>query len=554
MIGTDSSFKTLVETSIDVTSPLLVKTEGGEYTVQYKGRFLYSKKAPSSSVETLISSISSFENTLFIFASPVLSYGLSSLISHISSSSFIFIVECDEALASLFEKAKQNYQQRQNVYYIHSSNILEIIKKIDELTSFNFKKCTLIRASGGYALYQDFYNELFQDIENEVSNFWKNKITLIAMGSLYAKNIFKNIINFALDEKKRIHPLQKSQLDKPILVLGAGPSLDESYEFIKKNRDRLFLLAVDVALPALSSLSIIPDAVLLLEGQYWVETSFLASNNRNITVFSDISSNPHIFNIMKGNIFLYGSNYAKLFFLSDIKASVSNIPFFDSLGSVGLLAIQIALFISKEGVPIFHTGLDFSYTKGYSHAKGSSSYHNLMINTNRLKSLYIGENIFPTGMLKLDGKKNKKIFSTAILQHYANFYKKIFLHFTNIFDIAKSGVVLREPTSEELAQKIIDDFFKCEHNGVAPLNKTLEIKALLKYLKKEREKLKTLKNMLIGEKKFDKDEVSSIIKTSDYLYSHFPDSTINVMDISFLKRIRIEIDVFSKIISIYKNE
>ena len=78
--------------------------------------------------------------------------------------------------------------------------MLEIIKKLDEVASFNFKKCTLIRASGGYALYQDFYDKLFQNIDYEVSNFWKNKITLIAMGRLYAKNIFKNIVNILLEK------------------------------------------------------------------------------------------------------------------------------------------------------------------------------------------------------------------------------------------------------------------------------------------------------------------------------------------------------------------
>ena len=366
-------------TSIDSDTPLLFETEGGEYTVQYRGRFLYSKRSPSSSIESLISSISSFEDTLFIFASPLLGYGLSSLVLRLQPSSFLFIVEYDDLLAKLFEETPHKWE-KENVQYFHSSNMLEIIKKLDEVASFNFKKCTLIRASGGYALYQDFYDKLFQNIDYEVSNFWKNKITLIAMGRLYAKNIFKNIVNILLEKRKRIYSLQKSYIDKPILVLGAGPSLDKSYDFIKKNRSRIFLLAVDVALPSLSSLSIIPDAVLLLEGQYWVETAFLASSNRNVALFSDITSNPHVANIMTGNIFLYGSNYAKMQFLNDIKDVFFKLPFFDSLGSVGLLAIQIALFISKKDVPIFHTGLDFSKSTGFSHSKGSSNWCNLMKN------------------------------------------------------------------------------------------------------------------------------------------------------------------------------
>ena len=539
-------------TSIDSNVPFLLETEGGERTVQYKGRFLYSKRSPSASVESLISSISSFEDTLFIFASPVLGYGLSSFISHLQSSSFLLIVECDVFLAKLFEQTPYEWK-KENVQYFYSSNVLEIIKKLDEKTSFNFKKCTLIRASGGYALYQDFYNKLFQNIEYEVSNFWKNKITLIAMGRLYAKNIFKNIVNILLEKEKRIYALKKSYINKPILVLGAGPSLDRSYEFIKKNRDRLFLMVVDVALPSLSSLSIIPDAVLLLEGQYWVETAFLASSNRNVALFSDITSNPHVANIMTGNIFLYGSNYAKMQFLNDIKDVFFKLPFFDSLGSVGLLAIQIALFISKKDVPIFHTGLDFSKSTGFSHSKGSSNWCNLMISNNRLKTLYPCENVFLNGMIRLVGKNKEKIFSTPILQSYANIYKRLFSHLPHVFDIAKNGVFLKEVTTEELAQKYIEDFFIRKDDDLILSNNEIDRKPIMEYLKKEKEKLERLKNMLIGLEDFNEEIFLSMLRTSDYLYSHFPDGLLPLSNISFLKRIRIEGETFYKIISVYEN-
>ena len=268
-------------------------------------------------------------------------------------------------------------------------------------------------------------------------------------------------------------------------------------------------------------------------------------------LFSDLTSNPHIFNIITGNIFLYGSNYAKMNFLNDIQNVFSNVPFFDSVGSVGLLAIQIALFISKKNVPIFHTGLDFSQGAGFSHGKGSSNWYNMMICNNRLKSLYPSENIFPSGGFKLLGKENKRVFSTPILQAYANLYKKLFAHISNIFDIADSGIILRELTSEESAQKYIEDYSTYKYIDTSNTNNKIEIKSILEYLKREKEKLETLKNMLIGVETFDKEKFSFILKTSDYLYSHFADTSLSEMDISFLKRIRIEIEMFYKVINIY---
>ena len=59
--------------------------------------------------------------------------------------------------------------------------------------------------------------------------------------------------------------------------------------------------------------------------------------------------------------------------------------------------------------------------------------------------------------------------------------------------------------------------------------------------------------MLIGVETFDKEKFSFILKTSDYLYSHFPDGLLPLSNISFLKRIRIEGETFYKIISVYEN-
>ena len=256
---------------------------------------------------------------------------------------------------------------------------------------------------------------------------------------------------------------------------------------------------------------------------------------------------------MNGNVFLYGSNYAKMQFLNDIKDVFFTLPFFDSLGSVGLLAIQIALFISKKDVPIFHTGLDFSKSTGFSHSKGSSNWCNLMISNNRLKTLYPSENVFLNGMIRLVGKNKEKIFSTPILQSYANIYKRLFSHLPHVFDIAKNGVFLKEVTTEELAQKYIEDFFIRKDDDLILSNNEIDRKPIMEYLKKEKEKLERLKNMLIGLEDFNKEIFLSILKASDYLYSHFPDGLLPLSNISFLKRIRIEIETFYKIISIYED-
>lgn len=53
--------------------------------------------------------------------------------------------------------------------------------------------------------------------------------------------------------------------DVPVIVIGAGPSLKEETEVLKRERDRAFLFAVDSALPFLLEKNIVPDAYICIE-------------------------------------------------------------------------------------------------------------------------------------------------------------------------------------------------------------------------------------------------------------------------------------------------
>ena len=74
------------------------------------------------------------------------------------------------------------------------------------------------------------------------------------------------------------------------------------------------------------------------------------------------------------------------------------------------------------------------------------------------------------------------------------------------------------------------------------------------FLKKEKESLVRLKELLVhGENVFPppspnlNEEIKSLLATRDYLYLHFPDShKKNFSDLSFLKRVRTEIEFFLK--------
>lgn len=538
--------------------PRVEQTQGGD-TVFYQNRYLYSKRQPRKQIETVIASLFPSERTLFLFASPTLGYGAIQMVDVLPASSFLFFIECDEQLGNLFEKSfwKEfiSSNTKKNIKYVCTRDVQEAIKQIEIQTGFNFKRIEIIRGSAGFSLNENFYLGLLHLLEIEMNTFWKNRVTLIEMARLYSRNIFK-WLHHILENTQRFKVLPHNKIEKPILLLGAGPSLDESLDFIRENRDDFFLIAVDVVLPTLSSIEVEPDAVVLLEGQYWIENAFLLSKYRKVPLFASITSNPHVFNILQGKIFLYSIEFAPMQFLHNLNKTLPYIHSFNPLGSVGLQALQLALFISKPNIPIFHTGLDFSYSQGFTHATSSMHPYHITMQCSRLQGLYQG-GIFPVGCCKTHGKNESVLWTTPTLTSYASIYKREFVHCKNIFDIGKSGLILQNSVLKENDAKTMLKSLRQERsrNSISDYienTESLKTQSIKCFLDEEKKKLINIKNILIGLEDWDAETFINIVKSTDYLYLHFPDyPTLNnefMTCPSFLKRIRIETEYFLKII------
>lgn len=570
-------------------NPFTVDTGKG-FSVYYKDRFLYSKKSPNRVINSLVGSLNIQSKSLVIYASPVLGYGLHELIKKLPNDSFLLVLEYDKELGLFFEYNFWNSFKEQlakkNIFYICSTEINIVLQEIEKKTGYAFTKVIKIEASGGAGLYENFYAETEAYIQQAVSVFWKNRLTLIALGGSYARNIFKNYKTIP-DKSEKYKILKPAFNNKPVFVAGAGPSLDTSLSFIKKNRRNIFLLAVDAALSALMP-DIIPDAVVILETQFWIQNSFIGFSGKKIPVFADITANPNAVSALDGQVFFFFTEYSKTNFLKRFYEKGILPPSFLPAGSVGLSALQLAVFISENNTPIFHSGLDFSWKMEYSHAKKALQSKSVLNSVSKVESIYRTDCVFPNGFERQKGKNGEYLFTTHALQSYAEIYKKMFAGNPIIFDLGRQGLLISSnEISESIAEKIIDNLTAenlQEHQGIKvpeqiknnffenfkqqqnfgyienPCNNekkentcfgfTWDLLKINNFFNAERETLLLLKNNLTGKKEFDKESVLDILKNCDYLYLHFPDAVKpDLLNKNFLKRVRIELEYFLKIIS-----
>ena len=566
--------------------PELIPIDSG-FSVLYKGKYLYSKRSPQKNILQLISSIVIQNETLVLCVSPVLGYGLKELLEKLPTDSFVLALETDEDLLKLSKnKIDKNILENSKFLYTGTDSVNILLNRLDYfIKGKKIRRVIRIDFSGGAALNQSFYSQAFDFISQYISQIWINRLTLIQFGRNYARNFFKNYYSIlrsivkspdkssALNITSCFGSLIEKSVNKPIIVIGAGPSLDSSVEFIKENRDRLFVLAVDAAFSGLYP-EIRPDAVVLLESQYWIQKAFIGITDLDIPIIADLTSNPSLLVKLNGNKALFFTDYSaqdsaagSFFFVLKEK---NILPLrLEAMGSVGLAALALAERLAFDGLPIFHTGLDFSWGRGFSHSKLSYQVKNLFSDISKIKSLYTGESLFPNKLSFEKGKDGSLVFTSPNLKNYGELYKKLFASKENFFDIGQSGLELNSKKIHfDTAKKIIDDFYSCgvvidlNYEASCSINKNNDKKNFICYdyadkekvikdfLISEKEKLLRLKSIFTGKIVSSDGEIKTLLLSMPYLYLHFPDYNSlseTILDKHFLSRVRIEIEYFLKI-------
>lgn len=516
-------------------------------TVEYKGRFLYSKYNPAKAIETNIDKMQILSGTLVVICSPLLWYGIEKLKSLLPENCEIIALENDE---NLFELAMQNNRENIPLFKLNEGEKIDLFVR-NICKGGSIKRALKIDFSAGVSFSKEKFDFTVNAISEIIATFWKNRITLVKLGRLFSKNFLRNIAS--LEYSKTLEDVAKT-VSKPLLVLGAGEGLD-SLPYSSFSPSDFFIIAVDAALSPLLARNITPDAVVTMESQLAIEKAFLGAKNKKILLFADLCARPESTKILGGNIIWFATKYADGIFFDNLKKENVIRNFIEPMGSVGLAATYIALKLrSSSSVPVFVAGLDFSYSIGTTHAKGTMALKQHFINSSRLLPIENYDASFSMAAQTVISKSGKKICSTKILLQYAKQFSMMFKNEKNLFDCSSTGINLGIPQSRLFSTKGNLQKAKCESH-----------KNISNFCEKEKRKLEELRSLLSdGEKSPFRnnlpeeislsEQIKKITEEREYLFLHFPDGYAFKMEQSFLKRIRAETDFFIKQLEIAMRE
>jgi len=546
------------------------------------GKTLLSGKDPIGRALKIVNSVELRDRTLYFCPSPLYGYGLSEFLFRIekeTSSSAILCIECD---AQLFELSKSGID----------SSLLKNprlrLTNIDDAAALSafvcnawgaraFRRAEVIRLSGGWQLNSDLYNSLYESLCGGIATDWSNALTLSKLGRLYIRNALRNLAGLSC-----FLPLSDLSFGRRnVLVLGAGPSLDETLDALKgafsgelkRPESRNFkIICVDTCLGALKDRGIIPDLAVILESQHWNLFDFISCNRWNVPAAVDLSCLPASARVLDSGGYLFMTPWTSLRIFSRFKKYGLLPPEIPPLGSVGLTAVEIARRVTSG--KIICSGLDFSFTADKYHCKGAPGYRSKINRQNRFNGLlsteaYKEQSFAVLSKINIEDQnfgaqgnsiKDSAVFSSPVMRHYLEMFKNEFGEDRRLLDIAGTGVSLglktltindflnlltvnekREVKNEETGQKP-DKILKSDENR----------QNIISFFESELERLLKLRGFLTGEAEVNTENLSVLIDECDYLWAHFPDYAAgrksNLSDVSFLKRIRAELDPMIKLI------
>ena len=528
--------------------PCVVAAKQG-FSVSYNNRFLYSQYNPSKLIIEKINSLNNLPGTIFLCNSAILEYGILELYNKLPENCLMFLCEFD---SNLYQLMKDSYNklleknQLSNVAILTPQELYSLPSIIHQtnytfengfvFTSLGFyKRFVRIDFSAGTFFNQQLYNSLEEACVNSVKTFWANRVTLVKFGRKYSYNLFKN-----LQKIDKTVPIENFfyQIEKPIIVFGAGQTLEKDIKIISQNANKFCILCADTALQPLLKYNVVPDGVFLEEAQNVIKQAFLGTLKYNFHLFAGLSSIPELSEYIDiKKISYFTSLYTNANFLNNLQQNkllpFANMPF----GSVGITTMYYATkFRKNKNVPIYYYGLDFSYSAGFTHTKNTIAHILRLSKSNKINQVQNYNAAFSNVAIKLS--KDNSCFSTPVLLGYKNLFDNLFSLEPNII---QNNVVIPENANKYDLQF---NLFTKENS-----DKTLRY---ANYFETQKNQLVRIKNLLTGAEKFEMPEqaeqmLTQLITSCDYLYLHFPDGWQFLYTQSFLNRVRAEVDFFLKL-------
>jgi hypothetical protein len=389
--------------SLTEKSPYVLKKVKGkdEYYVSLNEKNLASSVAPQTSGLRMIGETRIRDTDLVVVLGLANPHLIESINKKLPANQIIlFIDSSEEILSCLWDNFIYPAMDIPGRHLFLGERLLHLLwGYIESLPIERLSGIKFYRNSPSIQLNPDFYRDIEERINKLFSSKMSDLLTKFEFERIWVRNSISNLIQY------NSHPTPRYKFKDcladysniPAILVSAGPSLRNQCEFIKENRDKVFLLACDTALKVLLKFGIIPDGVMTLDAQTHSYFHFLGEDLSEIPIFADFVTAPALlrnFNFKsiihsltaKFQVDASGRPFREITAGGEIvEEKLGTIGEVQSGGSVATSAFDILRQMGFS--PIYLTGQDLAYTGREIHSTGTHHNEKWLTLINRKKSL-----------------------------------------------------------------------------------------------------------------------------------------------------------------------
>ncbi|MDH5718295.1 MAG: DUF115 domain-containing protein [Spirochaetia bacterium] len=347
------------------------------------------------------------------------------------------------------------------IYFPENINIINLEPILPFIKGKKVETISIFTHPASYQAYSSLYTKVQDKMANLIEKRAVNQATLIKFQDIWNKNISLNIKEIILGEKL-INITSKIKTEN-IVIAGAGPSLSESYEELKKYRSNFLLIAADTAYIPLIKNNIIPDIVIAADPQ-WLNHYYVLSKEvkKSIWILDPVVCHviPH-FLIANGCTMIWWDNP---FYIDQIiRNHYGDRGEIAHGGSVTTNAFDLAVKFKARNIIL--TGQDLSFSNKTAHVKGSVLENMIYYKMNKYKTIenHNLKQMKALPALKVTSIKDNNIFTNAKLKVFIEWFEnqaKIYNsgdNIINLYNATKNGVKLKGFIYKDISEIFTND-------------------------------------------------------------------------------------------------
>lgn len=242
-------------------------------------------------------------------------------------------------------------------------NTQEREKTLKEFTSYH----SYMNYNIKYHLFRIEYKYLL----DEIIEFYSHN-TPTAFSYQTVLQVLSRTIKF-MHEKHNF--LQKDLLEKhkplknkKVLIISAGPSIEENIDWIRDNQDKFIIICVDIILKKLEINNIVPDIVVSIDPKTIIIDFFDTKDK-------DFLKNSSIIFLSQQHEKLIEKIKHLNFYFSQVLPVSDEIGYFFSVPNVGTFSFAVALFLGANELYLVGSDAAFNQETGNRYAKDNGRIH-----------------------------------------------------------------------------------------------------------------------------------------------------------------------------------